>query len=181
MARVSLTGDFDKVDHWRRLFEKGHIAVKVTSKLQAEQMLGLVREGFRTERDPYGRRWKPKKRPDGRKVLHGKTGQLEAGWHVQKADAGGSIIAPSVRYAAPHQRPRRGPDGRLKRPTRMMVPTPERGVPARWKDRMKRAADTALRGYYGGKQSGFKLPGLPNWWLSFVKRIASKAFTIAGV
>ena len=77
--------------------------LKVISRNCAEETLNFVKDRFREEKDPYGKRWKPKQIPDGRKVLSGKTSNLKGGWHVAKQSRRGFIIAPSVDYATFHQ------------------------------------------------------------------------------
>ena len=88
----------------------------IVSHSVSEEILNLIRQTFVDETDPYGRRWRPKQRRDGRKTLSGRTGRLKNSWHVQKADSTGFVIATDVKYAAYHQ----AGAGRL--PRRMMVP-----------------------------------------------------------
>jgi hypothetical protein len=122
----------------------------------AEEIINLIKEGFVVERDPYGVPWKPKKKPDGRKVLSGETGRLKTGWHPVRLDKGGFTVAPSVDYAAPHQAPRRGRSG-LKRPRRRMVPSGDRGLPRRWRKAMQEVAVGSMAVYFGGHGAGRSL------------------------
>lgn len=132
---VKVSGDFArKLDRWSELLEDAQVIVKHTSRAQAEVALTLIGEGFDDESDPYGRKWAKKKRPDGRKVLHGETTRLRNGWHV-KADMGGWSVSSSVDYAGYHQAPRGG-----SRPQRMMVPSGARGLPKDWADELKAVA-----------------------------------------
>jgi len=154
----------------------------------AEECLGLIAEGFRRETDPYGRRWKPKQKPDGRKTLSGPTSRLKNGWHIKRQAADQIVIAPSVDYAAAHQDPlprarasssetlrrrARGIDtGRatsfagadfngpmqLKRPRRMMVPDEVMGLPPKWERALNEAATDALAQILGG--DGRRVSGL---------------------
>jgi phage gpG-like protein len=125
---------------WVGLMKDAHTLVEVQSQALAETMIELIGEGFNAERDPYGRRWAPKKKPDGRKVLHGETSRLRNGWHVVSARRRGFHVAPSVEYAAYHQAPRFG-----RRPTRMMVPTPGLGLPRKWQADMTAVAIACAR------------------------------------
>lgn len=123
-----VSGDFaKKLDRWAELLESSKVIVRHTSQAQAEVALTLISEGFQHEQDPYGKRWAPKKKPDGRKVLHGETTRLRNGWHVAKAGMGGWQVDPGVDYAAYHQAPRGN-----SRPTRRMVPDSARGLPKEW-------------------------------------------------
>jgi hypothetical protein len=130
---------------WRKIFDDGDKAVSLASRAMAEEMLGLTFERFRVESDPYGRRWKPKKRRDGRKVLSGKTSRLKGGWHIVRCDGSGWMIAPSVAYAAPHQKPNTNPaTGKPYRPRRMMVPDMALGMPRKYAKVLEEAAQDAL-------------------------------------
>jgi phage gpG-like protein len=173
---LTATGDFGVVEGWRKLFEDGDEALRLASRSMAEEMLQLTFERFRAENDPYGRRWKPKKRPDGRKTLSGKTSRLKNGWHIVRFGLDGWMIAPSVEYAAYHQKPgtktvavhpsRRVQgrslsdiartlgitltEDRTTRPRRMMVPDAERGLPREYQKAMEASAQDALSIYFDG-------------------------------
>lgn len=141
---ITVTGNgAKKLLDWVGLMKEGHILVEMQSQALAETMITLIGEGFNDERDPYGRSWAPKKRPDGRKVLHGKTGRLRNGWHVVSARRRGFSVAPSVPYGAYHQAPRFN-----RRPTRMMVPTLALGLPKRWQKDMTAVAIAMARSYF---------------------------------
>lgn len=141
-----------KLLDWVGLLRNSHILVETQSQALAECMITLIKQGFERERDPYGRRWARKQKPDGRKVLHGETTRMRNGWHVVSARRRGWHVAPSVEYAAPHQAPRTGRGGRFNggqlRPTRMMVPVPSLGLPKRWRDDMADVALAVARQYY---------------------------------
>jgi hypothetical protein len=70
----------------------------------AEEGLDLIAEGFSTETNPYGARWRRKVFADGRQVLVGNTTRLRRGWHRKYIAANGFALAPSVNYAKYHQR-----------------------------------------------------------------------------
>jgi phage gpG-like protein len=92
-----------------------------------EELLGKVKEQHRTESGPYGERWAPKKKPDRRKVLSGRTSRLKGGWHLSRSSRGGFVIAPAVGYAAFHQ------SGTKRMPQRLLLPD-GRGMPRDWAD-----------------------------------------------
>jgi hypothetical protein len=75
---MPLTGDFQTLERWAK--EIGALGSAKTMFRVADEMadatLGLVAQGFAQERDPYGKAWAPKKRPDGRGILRGKSGKL---------------------------------------------------------------------------------------------------------
>ncbi|HMI91566.1 MAG TPA: hypothetical protein VK509_09400 [Polyangiales bacterium] len=135
---LKIEGDGAKVvAEWRKLFDDGDDALKLASRAMAEEMLGLTVERFRIESDPYGRRWKPKQRPDGRKTLSGKTSRLKNGWHIVRCDGSGWMIAPSVGYAVFHQ------DGTRRMVRRMMVPNA--AMPRAYQKALQEAAVDALK------------------------------------
>jgi len=135
----------------RAKLAKSQRLLEVVSRNMAEEAVGLVQDGFRSETDPYGERWKPKQNPDGRKTLSGVTGRLKTGWHLKTQDAKGFTVAPSVEYALYHQAPRRGRSGRLKRPRRRMVPVTRQGMPRKWSRRLNEAAREAFQAMESGK------------------------------
>jgi phage gpG-like protein len=139
-AALKVEGDGAKViAEWQKIFEDGDKAMTVVSRAMAEEMLGLTLERFRVETDPYGKRWKPKQRSDGRKTLSGKTSRLKNGWHIVRCDGSGWTIAPSVAYAAYHQA------GTKRMVRRMMVPDAARGLPRAYKKTLQEAAVDALK------------------------------------
>lgn len=139
--------DFAKLEHWTRLFNSGHVLTSATNNAMAEEMVGLIKDGFRTETDPYGKKWKPKKKPDGRKTLSGKTSRLKGGWHVKRKSDSSFTVAPSVDYATPHQT---GAPSRNLVPRRM-VPTQSRGLPGKWSKAFKEVALLVARAFYSTK------------------------------
>lgn len=141
---VTVTGNgAKKMLDWVGLLKNGHILVEMQSKALAEVAITLIGEGFERERDPYGRKWAAKKKPDGRKILHGETSRLRTGWHVVSARRRGFHVAPSVDYAAHHQAPRFN-----RRPFRMMVPTMSLGLPKLWQRDMNPVAIGIAKAYF---------------------------------
>lgn len=93
------------IEDLKRKLSKPEAIMDLVATSLAEESLGLIKDGHRTETDPYGQKWAPKKRPDGRKVLSGKTSRLKTGWHIKRVTRDGILIAPSVDYAVYHQDP----------------------------------------------------------------------------
>jgi len=111
--------------------------LRAVSASMAEETLNLIKDGYRTETDPYGTPWAPKQAQDGRKTLSGPTGRLKTGWHKRRVDESGFLIAPSVTYAVHHQ------TGTRKMPQRMQVPDAAKGLPDKWQRLLE---ETALEG-----------------------------------
>lgn len=127
--------------------------MRAVSINQAEEAVDLIKQGFNegTGTDPYGQRWKKRKRETrrtrGRKVLSGETSRLKGGWKVTQVRADGFEVSASVTYATPHQSPRRGRRG-LKRPRRMMIPSEKKGMPRKWSKALNAAALDAANDYF---------------------------------
>jgi len=121
--------------------EHPDILLTRVSKLLAEESIDLIKQGFRAQTDPYGRKWKPKQAADGRMTLSGPTSRLKGGWHRKEVTPGGFRIAPAVDYGIYHQSP--GPASKL--PQRMMIPDAEKGIPASWRRAYDEAALEVLR------------------------------------
>lgn len=97
-------GDYATLDKWIRRFGElaSGKAMLDVSRDMAKATLELIDQGFEKQQDPFGNPWKPKKEPDGRRILHGKTGKLRR-WNVQFADMGGFKVASKAPYAGVHQ------------------------------------------------------------------------------
>jgi hypothetical protein len=163
MAKTQLTA----LAALQRVLEQPERILLVVAKSMSEEAINLVKDGFRAETDPYGRKWAPKKRNDGRKVLSGRTSRLKGGWHLKVVSTSEIVVAPSVDYAAPHQNPQMGSNGQLKRPRRMMVPDALIGMPQKWTDKLDASATEAFGAILGG--DGRRAAGLR-------KRLALDAF-----
>lgn len=120
-----LVGDFGKLARWER--NLGRIADPGVAFQIADAMtdvaLGLVAEEFGHEQDPFGNRWAPKKKDDGRPILRGETNRLVS-WRKAFVNQHGYRIASKAPYAKYHQY------GTRKMVARPMVPN--RRLPARW-------------------------------------------------
>lgn len=135
--------DFDKLTHWQKLLRGGDVLMGEVSRRMAGTTLALIDQGFERERDPYGERWAPKKRPDGRKVLEGRTGRLRRAWHSTRVSRLGYEVFPGVDYATYHQAPRM-----RSRARRRMVPSADQPFPRAWATALSRTAIQAMRSHY---------------------------------
>lgn len=114
-------------------------ALKAGSKSAAEEAINLIKDGFRTERSPYGKRWKKKQVPDGRKTLSGPTSRLKGGWHRARATKRGFAVSASVVYYTYHQK------GTKHLVPRRMTPERSMGLPRKWSRAFDRAYRDAIR------------------------------------
>jgi phage gpG-like protein len=144
MFRVG--GDFKKVDSWAKAMGTAPGLLDQMSRQMAEEAVGLIADGFRAQSDPYGRKWRPKKVPDGRNVLVGKTANLRTGWNVTRSTRGGFTVSPSVSYAVHHQFG--APRARI--PARMMFPSTKLGLPPAWRDALTDVIQEQLSAHFGG-------------------------------
>lgn len=146
-----------------------------------EELIRLVRLGFRRESDPYGTPWKPLKYRSGR-ILQD-TGRLRNGWKRSRVTPDEVRISPSVDYAVYHQH---GTGGRSRDSVRYQ-PTTKSG---RFKSRastakLKRVAHVRrleFRAGTGGIPPRPMVPenGLPAEWRKSCVRVA-KAFLKAKI
>ena len=81
--------------------------LKPLSRTMARETQDLMRAGFKRGQDPWGRAWKPKKEPDGRKPLTGETARLSKPWPVTVGNTWFKLTAP-VEYAQYHQNGSKG-------------------------------------------------------------------------
>ena len=145
---MSLTGDFAKIKSWSKLLDDSGKMLPIMSEAMSAEFIRLAERGFDQERDPYGKPWKAKKRPDGRKVLSGPSGALKAGFRSKISKRGFKVtnIAKSEKgfaYFAAHQSPREG-----KRPMRAMLPKSSRGLPKAWRAELSSVCKEICKAYF---------------------------------
>ena len=118
-------------------------ALARASKKSAAQLLKFTKQTFKEQKDPHGTPWKKKKRPDGRKILHGPTGELRRLWKVEEATREKWSVAAGAPHYKFHQ------DGTKHIPRRAM--TPWRGLPKRYSDAFEAIYVTELSKALGGR------------------------------
>jgi hypothetical protein len=129
---MSLEGDFGKLESWGKRIAGMASGVQVSrvSEEMSRAALGFINEEFESGRSPTGSPWAPKKRPDGRRVGHGKTGKL-ARYRIKNATARGfTVHNPSAPYR-----------GYFHGGTRRMVArqiSPGSTLPRRWESAFQR-------------------------------------------
>lgn len=122
---MPLTGNFSALERWERKLGRigdGATRFEIADGM-ADAALGLVAEGFGRESDPFGGAWKPKKRPNGRAILRGKTDRLVK-WRKSFVNQHGYRINSTAPYAKFIQR------GTKHMVARRMVP--DGRLPAKW-------------------------------------------------
>ena len=135
-----------------------------------EEAHALISEGFRTQTDPYGDRWKDKVISDGRSALSGATSRLK-NFAPAVISRLGFRISSTVNYAVFHQggtgiygpRHRRIVPIKAKAlripglgyrasvagsPVRLMVPTKARGLPRSWARAFKSVSAEIIRDHF---------------------------------
>ncbi len=75
---MPLFGDFRELDRWhKRLGDLASASfLRAVTREIGNEALTLVKAGFSSQSDPYGKPWKAKKNRDGKPILVGKTRQL---------------------------------------------------------------------------------------------------------
>lgn len=151
---MALTGDFQKLAKWANAIgelESPKLRFQVADEM-ADATLGLVAQGFARQSDPYGKPWAPKKKPDGRPILRGKSGKL--------AQFKKGVVSPSgfrcdmgAPYGVFHQ------SGTSRMRARKMVP--DRRLPRTWSSAYQeiytRAVRSQLRAVTGGGAIGSRI------------------------
>jgi Phage virion morphogenesis family len=138
------------VNAWAARLKATPAVLNAVAREIATELLNLTYERFKRQTDPYGKRWLPKKRPDGRGVLHGPTGRLKNGWFVHQATAKRILIHPSVKYAVYHQSS--APRRRL--PRRMMLPDAKLGLPTEYAEAFEDVTEAVLSSHFEGQDTG---------------------------
>lgn len=150
---INLTGK--GLTKLRKLHKKLESIAQVKTEIaraQSKMALLLVDSGFKREQNPYGRKWRKRKRETdktrGKRILQGQTNRLRQGWRVVAIGQRGFRIQASVDYAIVHQKGR----GRIMA-KRTMVPSTGK-FPRKWRRPMNVAAVSAVLRHF--KRSGLK-------------------------
>lgn len=166
-ASIKFTGDFAVLDEWIDQLRAAQGSMRVISANLAEETIELIREGFETSTDPYGKPWAALQLRAGRPLED--TGGLKASWHRRFVTDEGFVVQSGKEYARYHQAgtgiygPRKqpivpkqakalripGPLGVMFRasvdgsPPRKMVP--DKGeLPSKWRDRYVEVAQEVM-------------------------------------
>lgn len=115
---LKLSGDFAALKKFEDKLRTAPKVLGVVSVNLAEEAVNLVREGFATETDPYGKTWPKPLLRNGQALSD--TGRLRNSWHATSVTRRGFRVAPSVTYAVFHQDGTGiyGPKGRKIEPTK---------------------------------------------------------------
>jgi hypothetical protein len=103
---MPLTGDFVTLKRWEKRLGQlasGTFMLEV-SRDQAQAAVVLVEKGFDKQADPFNNPWPRKKEPDGRKVLHGKTGKLRKSFRLGLTNSSGWSIKSNDPKSKFHQK-----------------------------------------------------------------------------
>jgi len=109
--------------------------VQYAIKELADETVELVQDGFSKESDPYGRKWAPKKVPNG-KPVGVDTGRMKA--TVSPVISGSHF---GVTFGVPYAQYFHAPSGRAQR---WLVPNKSMGVPPSWLARYEHIIETTF-------------------------------------
>jgi len=118
----------------------------VVSEQLAEESLNFAREGFDKSRDPYGAKWKSRKRTTRKnsgKALLVASGVMRKSLNVA-ANAAGFVLGFAQSYATFHQ------SGTKRMVQRMLVPTAAKGLPSKWAREFKAVVQDVFEELLGG-------------------------------
>jgi hypothetical protein len=132
---MGITGDFSAFDRWAKRI---HSLASDTSLRQASAKLAntavqLIDDGFDRQQSPTGARWAPKKKPDGRRVGQGRTGNLRRQRRIAYGPGGFKIGSPKASaYGRFFHGGKRGQEARPIHPGSRIPPAWERRFGADW-------------------------------------------------
>jgi phage gpG-like protein len=131
---LSVTGDFHVLEQWIRSLDDLGSAASLTeaSRSIANEALAQTDQGFEQERNPFGKAWARKKRPDGRKVGQGKTGRLRDTYRIKSATRFGFTIGSDAPYRRFFHAGRKGQKPRQLSPGNRVPPRWDRGFDRIW-------------------------------------------------
>jgi phage gpG-like protein len=121
---LRVRADTRELERLRKKLERTPRLLEQAGEAVGEEFIGLIQDGFRRSRDPFGHSWAAKKHPDGRAILVGRTTRLRRSWHLERSARGVITVASGVVYATFHQTG-----------TRRMVPrkmVPDDALPPDW-------------------------------------------------
>ena len=148
---MALTGDFHRLAMLRQqlaAIARGGAVEKLMPAMR-DRVHGLILDGFRQQRDPYGRKWAPRRKaPDWAVRAFGlmqdnhplldKTGRGINSFTTRAASR--RIVVRALDYMGFHQ------SGTRNMVARKEVPDPEMGLGPIWGLAFNRVADDVLRG-----------------------------------
>ncbi len=121
---------FQSIDRLAQSLGSMPDAIARAARAMGQETLQLIDEGFAKGQSPDGAPWAAKKRPDGRRVLHGASGRLRGGNRLIPLRRG-FIVRNQTPYASFHMT---GTGRHVARPF-----YPSRGrVPSTWRPRWVR-------------------------------------------
>ena len=118
---------FQGVDRLAQALGSMPNAIQNATRAMGDETLRLIEEGFAKQQSPDGASWAPKKRPDGRSILVGRTRRLRSGNRLVPLRRG-FIIRNNTPYASFHM------TGTTRHVARPFYPTRGR-IPSTWRRR----------------------------------------------
>jgi hypothetical protein len=140
---MPVTGDFAKLSRTQQTLRKTGSSAQLTALNQnlGEEGLNLISEGFSSGTNPYGEPWDA---PNNLQI----TGGIRR-YAITSVNAGGFQISATDRKAIWHHAPKpRSRWGGKALPTRLQVPTAERGLPAKWSAQFEDVALEFMRRHF---------------------------------
>lgn len=170
---IKFTGDFHELERFAEKLATagGSGTLRVINVQLAEETIDLIRDGFTTSSDPYGKPWEPPLLRAGQPLRD--KGGLQASWHPTVVDADGFGVASTKDYAVHHQRgtgiygphkqrikpknakalnvPGLGPRASVAgSPQRLMYPNKRGALPPKWRIKFVRTAEEVLTELFKG-------------------------------
>ena len=136
-VKADTRGLTDKIKRFRGIGR----ALDQASADMATEALRLLDEGYGRRRNPYGTKWRARRRPAPWPILE-KSGRLRGSLRVLPMRRGFKMSF-GTRYGIYHQRGTRSIARR--------AILPDRGLPAKWRRRLGRVAEQAIVAHLEGR------------------------------
>ena len=99
--KLSFIGDVRQLRKFAQRVERSQRVNRVINDQLAEETIDLIKEGFKTSRDPFGNRWAKLKLRSGRPLVD--TGRLKNSFYKKSVGKTGFRVGSDVSYSDIHQ------------------------------------------------------------------------------
>lgn len=132
---MGLTGDFAAITRWSKRIDSlaSDSSLKQASGKMAGTALQLIDSGFDRQQSPTGAAWARKKRPDGRRIGQGRTGNLRRQQRLAYGPGGFTVGSPkAAKYGRFFHGGKRGQEARPIHPGSRLPPAWDNRFGADW-------------------------------------------------
>lgn len=104
MSSIKLRGDFKALERFAAKIESAgrDSTMRILGEQLAEETIELIKQGFETSTDPYGKPWEKLQVREGKPLED--TGGLKTSWHTANVGPRGFTVESGKDYAVYHQK-----------------------------------------------------------------------------